>query len=138
MALSPAERQKRYRERTKAKVEPSRKRSRRKRYGESELLELLESLPQVRVGRNGYGEQDRAADFIAVFAGSDRGRRVLSQIAVMCDPPPTLADADKPGTLAFKTGMRRVMAEIQRCFVVMDPISVERTPNEDGATDGNR
>ena len=85
-----------------------------------ELVDLLESLSPVRVGDD-YSEQDRASDFIAVFSGAsngDQGRRVLSQIAVICDPNIGLADADKHGVLAYKAGMRRVMKEIQRSFVV--------------------
>lgn len=87
---------------------------------------MLESLPRIRVGHDGYEEKDRAADFIATFS-SVTGRRVLAQIAAICDPAIQIVDADKPGTLAFKAGMRRVMNEIQRCFVIRTPITMERT-----------
>jgi len=92
------------------------------------LVDLLESLSPVRVGDE-YTEQDRARDFIAVFSATsdgEQGRRVLSQIAAMCDPNVSLPDADKHGTLAYKAGMRRVMQEIQLCFVVREAPLVER------------
>lgn len=95
--------------------------------GKDDLLELLESLPRTRVDQETYTEKDRAADFLAVFS-SDRGRRVLDQIVQICDPAARLEDADKHGTLAFKAGQRRVLAEIQRCFVVREPITVEKAP----------
>lgn len=96
-----------------------------------DLVELLESLPRVMVGRNGYEEKDRAADFIATFT-TEQGRRVLAQIALICDPPSSINDADKNGTLSWKAGMRRVMNEIQRCFVIRAPITTERTPDAAG------
>lgn len=98
--------------------------------GKDDLLELLEQLPRIGVGVNGYTQEARAADFIAVFNGTstpEQGRRVLSQIAIICDPAPRVSDADKPGTLAFKAGMRRVFAEIQLCFVVKAPVEVQRS-----------
>ena len=90
-----------------------------------DLQELLASLPRNRVGDN-YTERDRAADFLAVFS-TEQGRRVLDQIVQICDPPSLLEDADKHGTLAFKAGRRRVLNEIQRCFVVKAAVVVEKT-----------
>ena len=101
------------------------------------LVQLLEELPRVTPSTEGpYTFVDRASDFIAVFNGAssaEQGRRVLSQIAQICDPAPKLSDADKPGTLAAKMGMRRVLAEIQLCFVAKEPMRVEtrdRSENE--------
>lgn len=122
MALTNAERQKRYRERKKATAKPKPKPASAPTSawtGVDEIIEFLAALPRVQVGVNNYTEKDRAADFIATFS-TDAGRRVLTQIALICDPPTTIADADKNGSLAWKGGMRRVMAEIQRCFVVRE------------------
>lgn len=58
---------------------------------------------------------------MAVFSENstaEQGQRVMSQIADICDPMITAEDADKPGSLAYKAGMRRVLQELQRCFVV--------------------
>lgn len=96
------------------------------------VVALLESLPRTQIGLNGYSYEDRARDFIAVF-NTEQGRRVLSQIAQICDPAPRLADADKPGTLAFKAGLRRVFAEIQLCFVAKEPVTIERMDNATGS-----
>jgi hypothetical protein len=91
------------------------------------VLDLLEAMPRVSVSQDGsYTFQDRARDFIAVFGGTEQGRRVLSQIHQICDPAPTERDADKPGVLAFKNGKRRVMAEIMLCMVTREPVDVER------------
>jgi hypothetical protein len=95
------------------------------------VLALLEELPRVRLGPS-YTEQDRAVDFIAVFAGSsnkDQGQRVLAQINDFCSPAPNPMDADKPGLLAFKEGKRWVLGEIMRAFVprAREP-QVERKP----------
>ena len=133
MAQSNAERQRRYREKKKAEADakPVTPTARNVTgwLKTDDLIELLESLPRIQAGHDGYEEKDRAADFIATF-GSETGRRVLSQIAAICDPPNLPVDADKPGTLAFKAGMRRVMNEIQRCFVIRSPMTVERTNSE--------
>lgn len=132
MPLSNAERQRLHR--AKQKVRPKSRpvtKAKVERNGwqkTDDIIELLESLPRVQVGRNGYEEKDRAADFIATF-NTEQGRRVLAQIALICDPASLLTDADKHGTLAFKTGMRRVMNEIQRCFVIRGPVTIERTPD---------
>jgi hypothetical protein len=94
-----------------------------------QVVELLSAMPRVRVSETGpYTFKDRAADFIAVFNGAssaEQGQRVLSQIAQICDPVPKEQDADRPGTLAYKTGMRRVMAEIMLCMAVKEPVKVE-------------
>jgi len=100
--------------------------------GKEALVELLESLPRVRAADDGpYTYKDRAADFIAVFNGTsnaEQGRRVLSQIHQICDPAPIFSDADKPGALAWKTGMRRVFAEIMLCFVAKQPVTIQSSP----------
>ena len=101
------------------------------------LLELLESLSPVQIGDD-YTEENRARDFIAVFSSSsdgEQGRRVLSQIASICDPKINPGDADKHGTLAFKMGMRRVMQQIQLCFVIREAPFMEGWddgPQDDG------
>lgn len=97
--------------------------------GSDDLLDLLESLPRIRVGADGYSETDRASDFIGVFS-SEQGRRVLTQIGQICDRPSPLAEADRHGALAFKAGSRWVMHEIQRCFVVRQPVITERNADE--------
>lgn len=87
-----------------------------------DLIAFLESLPRIRVSDE-YKEIDRARDFAAVFnenSTAEQGRKVMSQIVDICDPRITSEDADKPGTLAYKVGMRRVLQEIQRCFVVRE------------------
>lgn len=84
-----------------------------------ELVAFLRSLAPVRLGDT-YTEQDRAQDFMAVFNGNstaEQGQRVLFQIATICDPV-RREDPDNHGALAYRAGMRRVMQEIQRCFVV--------------------
>lgn len=94
------------------------------------IIELLESLPRVAASHEGpYTFTDRASDFIAVFS-TEQGRRVLAQIHTICDPAPKFEDADKPGTLAMKSGMRRVMAEIMYCFVAKKPLTIESAPKE--------
>ena len=143
MALTNAERQKLYRKRKKDEAlreasRPIRETSVNARQRETpfakvdEVIELLETLPRVWVGRDGYAEKDRSADFIATFT-TPSGRRVLSQIATICDTPSHIGDADKHGTLAFKAGMRRVLNEIQRCFVVREPITTEGTSHAEDA-----
>ena len=137
MALSNVERQRRYRLRHKeAGATPKPKPATVTHNGAlhrndtDPIVTLLESLPRVRVGRDGYSHIDRASDFVAVFAGTsgpDQGRRVLSQIHQICDPAPLPMDADKPGTMAFKNGMRRVMTEIMLCMVARDPVTIERS-----------
>ena len=96
------------------------------------LVDLLEALPRVIVRHEGtYTYKDRAADFMAVFNGQssiEQGRRVLSQIQQICDPTPSIVDADKPGTLAFKAGERRGFYELMNCFVSREPPVVERAP----------
>lgn len=135
MALSNAERQRLYRKKKKAErlraasqpktqTDANARQRETKFSGVDEVIELLESLPRVWIGRDGYSERDRSADFIATFT-TPAGRRVLSQIATLCDTPATIADADKPGTLAFKAGMRRILNDIQRFFVVREPITTE-------------
>lgn len=133
MALSNAERQRRYRRRKKQ----GRRNARHVTKPGDAVVALLESLPRVRAGHDGpYTFNDRARDFLAVFGGNsapDQGRRVLAQIHQICDPAPTHADADKPGTLAFKSGMRRVMAEIMLCMVAKEPITIQRSDDVDRA-----
>ena len=86
----------------------------KKRFSESEVVSFFERLPSTRLGP-GYSEIDRAADFVQVFT-TDQGQRVLAQIADMCNPHPTPADADKPGRLAFKEGQRFVLGGLMMCF----------------------
>ena len=128
-ALSNAERQRRYR--IRKKIEAKFLSHGAGREQKDAVLELLESLPRVVARQDGpYTLQDRARDFIAVFNGTsapDQGRRVLSQIHQICDPHPDRKNADKAGTLAFNEGMRRVMAEIMFCFVVKEPLIIERS-----------
>lgn len=64
---------------------------------------------------------------MAVFS-TEQGRRVLDQIVQICDPASIPSDADKPGTLAFKAGQRRVLNEIQRCFVIKASAEKEAGP----------
>lgn len=110
---------------------PRRPRPRRRisRKDADAVLDLLEALPRVVAAHDGpYTFTDRARDFIATF-NTDQGRRVLSQIHQICDPPPAFADADRHGTLAMKSGMRRVFAEIMRCMVAQPPIRIEDGPS---------
>jgi len=102
------------------------KRKRRENVFETDVvLELLESLPRVIATTDGpYTHTDRARDFLGCF-GDERGRRVLSQISHICDPPIHPSEADKHGTLAFKAGMRRVLAEIMVCMSVREPITIQ-------------
>lgn len=141
MALTNAERQRRHRERKQAEAEAPREpkhnvtgtkdnEARNGWQGTDDLVDFLESLPRVQVGRDGYEEKDRAADFITAFS-SEAGRRVLAQIALICDPPALLGDADRPGVLAMKAGMRLVMNHIQRCFVVRAPIVPETRQDQE-------
>lgn len=125
MALSSAERQERYRAKKRASPAVTVKNETGWQKTD-DLIEMLESLPRIRVGQDGYEEKDRAQDFISTFS-TESGRRVLSQIASICDPSPRLDDADRHGTLAMKAGMRFVMTQIQRCFVIRAPITTERT-----------
>lgn len=144
MALSNAERQKQYRARRKSNPKAKEQDEYQTGYSEEDigwhgaddLYEFLDSLPSVHVGES-YTETDRARDFISTFS-SESGRRVLSQIALICDPAMTLNDAEKHGRLAYKAGMRRVMAEIQRCFVIRQPVEVEREPHGKGEIDDGR
>ncbi len=92
-----------------------------------DVVELLESLPSVGLGE-AYTEQERATDFLAVFSGQstpEQGRRVLSQIAAVCDPPSFPENADKPGTLAYQDGMRRVMQVIMRMMTIRKEVVIE-------------
>lgn len=104
----------------------------KRKYKVDQVIEVLSAMPRVRANENGpYTFQDRASDFIAVFNGASsaqQGQRVLSQIAQICDPAPQMADADRHGTLAYKTGMRRVMTEIMLCMAVKEPVKVEPNP----------
>lgn len=113
--------------------------SKRRPFREEDLdsvVDLLEALPRLHVSEDGaYTFRDRATDFMAVFNGdstADQGRRVLAQIAQICDPTIRITDADKHGTLAFKSGQRRVMQEIMLCMVSREPVRVEKrtTDNE--------
>jgi hypothetical protein len=101
-----------------------------KKFKVDQVVELLSAMPRVRASEQGpYTYKDRAADFLAVFNGSssaEQGQRVLAQIAQICDPTPLPNDADKPGTLAYKTGMRRVMTEIMVCMAVKEPVKAEK------------
>ncbi len=98
-----------------------------------EILDILESLPRVVAREEGpYTFDDRARDFLAVFSGAstaEQGQRVLSQLHQICDPQARLDEADKPGTLAFKSGMRRVFNELMLCFVVRTPLKIEKGAN---------
>lgn len=112
---------------------PVRSASTRRPFKDADLdsvVELLETLPRIHVTDGGpYTFAARAQDFMAVFNGHstpEQGQRVLAQVAQICDPVSKIADADKPGTLAFKAGMRRVMAEIMLCMVTREPVRVER------------
>lgn len=97
------------------------------------VLDLLEQLPRIHVSVDGpYTFTDRASDFRALFGADERGARVLAQIHQICDPAPRVADADRHGTLAFKAGMRRVMAEIMLCFVAREPVRVVKQEPTDG------
>lgn len=101
----------------------------KKKFKVDQVIELLSTMPRVRASHEGpYTFEDRARDFIAVFSGNssaEQGQRVLSQISTICDPVPRRESADKPGTLAFEAGMRRVMAEIMLCMAVKEPVKVE-------------
>jgi len=94
------------------------------------VVSVMEQLPRIIVRDEGpYTPTDRARDFIAVFNGTsdaEQGRRVLSQISTICDPGVHLNDADKHGTLAMKSGMRRVFHEIMVCMVARQPVQVEQ------------
>jgi hypothetical protein len=86
-----------------------------------DIIDLLESLPNPRVGTNNYTEKDRAQDFLAVFtndSNSVQGRRVLSQLSTILNPASNVANADKAGTLAFNEGKRAAWQEVLRCFAV--------------------
>lgn len=126
MALTNAQRQKRYR---------VRKRNREQSCAVDAVVALLEQMPRVRATETGpYTYADRARDFLAVFGGTstpEQGRCVLSQIHQICDPAPARANADKPGTLAFNEGMRRVMSELMLCMVAKPPVTIERIPDDD-------
>lgn len=96
-----------------------------------EMLAFLATLP--RVNKDDYVQ--RAQDFIAVFAGSstkEQGERVLSHIQLFCNATATPADADKPGTLAFKAGQSWVLAQIMRAFVATPKLPIiEDKPKND-------
>ncbi len=92
------------------------------------MIDLLAALPRVALGINGYNEQARAADFMLVFS-SEAGQRVLSQIGAICDPLVRDSDLNNHGQLAAKEGRRQVLQEIQRCFVVKAPMSIEERPD---------
>lgn len=95
-----------------------------------QVREIFEQLPRVKVGDE-YTEDDRARDFITIF-GSERGQRVLSQIADFCQPFPTPQDADRPGRLAFKEGQRFVLGQLMRCFATGRRMpTIEDKPNVD-------
>ena len=102
-----------------------------RRYKTDQIVELMAAMPRIRATETGpYTFKDRSNDFLAVFNGSsspEQGQRVLSQIAQICDPVPVPTDADRPGTLAYKTGMRRVMTEIMLCMAVKEPVEKETT-----------
>jgi hypothetical protein len=101
------------------------------------VIELLEQMPRVRATPDGpYTFNDRAKDFRDVFNGQstpEQGRRVLSQIHQICDPPPLMRDADNHGSLAAKMGMRRVMAEIMLCMVAREPVTAEKEEKPSGS-----
>jgi hypothetical protein len=96
------------------------------------VLDLYASLPRVKVSSDGpYNYIDRARDFLATF-DSESGKRVLAQIAQICDPPPLMSEADKDGTLAFKSGVRWVMTQIMICMAARPPITMETTNEHHG------
>ena len=106
----------------------------KKKFNADPVVELFAALPRVKVSMDGpYTYQDRASDFIAVFNGQsspEQGQRVLAQIAQICDPVARRENADKPGTLAFEAGMRRVMAEVMLCMAVKEPVKAETVSME--------
>jgi hypothetical protein len=138
VALSSAERQRNYRKRKReqSNATPSRPVT-PSRPDIDPVVSLLEALPRVMPSHDGpYTYKDRARDFLAVFGGSsdaEQGRRVLAQIHQICDPAPLPRNADKPGTLAFQDGMRRVMREIMLCMVAKDPMTIQRSSDVDHA-----
>lgn len=95
------------------------------------VMAVMEALPRLRVSdepNSTYTTANRASDFLAVFNGTsnaDQGRRVLSQISMICDPRVLPGDADRHGTLALKSGQRLVLHEIMACMVSSLPIQVE-------------
>ena len=94
-----------------------------------DIIALFEALPAAKLDEN-YTETDRARDFLSVFNGAsnaETGRRVLAQIANICQPYPSPLEADKPGRLAFKEGQRWVLGEIMRCFTIRSRIPKQET-----------
>ena len=98
---------------------------RRRKSNVDEVTRMLKMLPRLIAREEGpYTYVDRSRDFISVFS-TEAGQRVLSQIANICDPEISPTDADKPGTLAYKAGKRRVMQEIMVCMIVKKPVIQE-------------
>lgn len=91
---------------------------------DTDVIELLEVLPRVGIGIDGYTEEARSGDFLAVFNGAstaEQGRRVLSQLSTHYNPLSRLENADKPGVLAYHEGLRGAFNYILRCMTVRVP-----------------
>ena len=74
-------------------------------------------MPAHKATHDGpYTFADESRDFWAVF-GTDAGKRVLSRLAAICDPAPIgPAQAGDAGLMAFHSGMRFVLHQINLSF----------------------
>ncbi len=94
----------------------------------------METLPRVGIGINGYAEEARSSDFLAVFNGesnAEQGRRVLSQLSTHFNPYSRLENADRPGVLAYNEGLRGAFQYILRCMTIRQAPVIQRTPDEE-------
>ena len=100
-----------------------------------EIQTLLQALSPTWPGiSDNYSKEDQRKDFMAVF-GTEQGKRVLSQIAFICEGQavqPTHDQINNHGFLAALNGMRWVWLEIQRCFAGSMEPTIEHTENYEG------
>ena len=92
------------------------------------------ALPRVQPGYGGYTEQQRFADFRAVFYGEsspEQGQRVYQQIIDFCEgPESSRAEIDSHAALASREGARRVGRTIARWANCEPAVKQEQTRNE--------
>lgn len=96
--------------------------------GEPDLQAFFDALAPVRVGKNGYTAFDRYSDFRRTFFGSDSGKKVLSQIASLCEGRVTLiSEVQDTHAMAYRAGMRYIIFEIAKWMNAEPPAAQERT-----------
>lgn len=94
---------------------------------DSEIARLVEALRPVKVtAEGGYTPLDRYRDFNAFFS-TDGGKRVLAQIADLCDKPVRAHEAGDHAKLVWSAARREVGMQILAWATVV-PIAPQAVP----------